>query len=167
MQGIIRGIASNVSVRYRIQREIDEGLEKQGIPASNTQIVPDVLLQGMPYLQACIAEGLRMYPAITQLREQVVPPAGDNLHGHYVPGGTFVALYGESSKFDPTYGSDLETYQPERWLIDDTVLLARMHRDLDLNFGYGTSKCLGANLAQTEMNKIIFEVSNSFRSGFL
>ena len=100
-----------------------------------------------------------MYPAITQLRERVVPPEGGNLHGHYVPEGTFVALNGQSSQFNPTYGNDLETYKPERWMIEDTVLLAKMQRDLDLSFGYGSSKCLGANLAQTEMNKIIFEVS--------
>jgi hypothetical protein len=67
-----------------------------------------------------------MYPAITQLHERVVPPEGDNLHGHYVPGGTFVALNGQCSQFDPTFGSDLETYQSERWLIDDRMLLARM-----------------------------------------
>lgn len=113
----------------------------------------------MPYLQACISEGMRMYPAISQLREQVVPPGGDNLHGHYVPGGSLVALNGQSSKFDPTYGSELDTYKPERWLIDDSIQLAKMQRNLDLNFGYGSSKCLGVNLAGIEINKIVFEVS--------
>jgi cytochrome P450 len=155
MQAIIRSVTSNPSICHELQREIDETVGRQGISASNT--ITDTTLRSMPYLQACISEGVRMYPAITQLHERVVPPEGDNLHGHYVPGGTFVALNGQCSQFDPTFGSDLETYQPERWLIDDSVLLARMQRDLDLNFGYGSSKCLGANLAQTEMNKIIFE----------
>jgi cytochrome P450 len=157
MQAVIRSIASNPAIVHKLQRAIDETVHLHDISARKT--ISDTTLRNLPYLQACISEGVRMYPAITQLRERVVPPEGDNLHGMYVPGGTFVALNGQSSQSDPIYGSDLETYQPERWMTDDTVLLAKMQRDLDLNFGYGTSKCLGTNVAQTEMNKIIFEVS--------
>ncbi|KAF2828616.1 cytochrome P450 [Ophiobolus disseminans] len=156
LQGIIRGIISNPSVHLTLQREIDMLVRDQGVGASD--LVSDTPLRRIPYLQACISEGVRMYPVITQLREQVVPPEGDNLHGYFVPGGTFVALNGHSSQFDPTFGNDLELYQPERWLIDDRILLTKMQRNLDLNFGYGSSKCLGANLAEIEMNKTIFEL---------
>jgi cytochrome P450 len=119
MQAIIRSIASYPSICHGSQREIDETVGKHGT-------ISDTTLRGIPYLQPCISEGVRAYPAIIQLRERVVAPEGDNLHGYYVPGGTFVALNGQSSQFDPTYGSDLETYKPERWMIEDTVLFARM-----------------------------------------
>ena len=33
-----------------------------------------------------------------------------------------------------------------------------MYRDLELVFGYESSKCLGINLANLEMNKTVFEV---------
>lgn len=156
MQGIIRGIISNPIVCQRLQHEIDIMVEEQGL--STLEMLADTSLRAMPYLQACISEGLRMYPAITQLRERVVPPEGDNLDGYYVPGGTFVALNGLISQTDPIYGEDLDVFRPERWLVEDKILVAQMHRNLDINFGYGSSKCLGVNLASTEMNKVVFEV---------
>jgi cytochrome P450 len=157
MQGIIRGVISHPSICQKLQHEIDLIAEEQG--TSSTECVSDSILKNLPYLQACISEGLRMYPAITQLRERVVPPEGDNIHGHYVPGGTFVALNGLASHLDPIYGDDLDVFRPERWLDQDVAHLAQMQRNLDLNFGYGSSKCLGVNLARTEMNKVVFEVS--------
>ena len=161
MQGIILGIITNTATYDRLQREIDTTVQKRSIPASDC--APDTVLKGMTYLQACISEGIRMHPAITQLRERVVPPEGDSLHGHHLPGGTYVALNGLSSQFDPTYGEDLEVFRPERWLIDDSVQIGRMQRNLELNFGYGSSKCLGVNLARIELDKVVFEVSRGAR----
>jgi cytochrome P450 len=159
MQGIVRSAISNPNICHQLQHEIDMMVEEQGI--STTECAADAIIKTMPYLQACISEGLRMYPAITQLRERVVPPEGDNIHGHYVPGGTFIALNGLASHLDPVYGDELDAFSPERWLDEDKILLARMQRNLDLTFGYGSSKCLGENLARMELNKIIFEVSAS------
>jgi cytochrome P450 len=159
MQGIIRGIISNESVCQKLQHEIATIVEEQGV--STSECVSEVILKAMPYLQACISEGIRVYPAITQLRERVVPPEGDSLHGYHVPGGTFVAFNGLTSQFDPIHGDNLDAYRPERWLIEDKIHLAHMQRNLDLNFGYGTSKCLGINIASTEMSKVIFEVSDT------
>ncbi|EAT84211.1 hypothetical protein HBI56_108720 [Parastagonospora nodorum] len=156
MQGIIHSVISNPNICHQLQHEIDIMVEEQGI--STTECAVDAIIKTMPYLQACISEGLRMYPAITQLRERVVPPEGDNIHGHYVPGGTFIALNGLASHLDPIYGNKLDTFRPERWLDEDKVLLARMQRNLDLTFGYGSSKCLGENLARMELNKVIFEL---------
>jgi cytochrome P450 len=157
MQGIIRSVISDTKICHQLQHEIEMTAEEQGI--STAECAADTMLKAMPYLQACVSEGLRLYPAITQLRERVVPPEGANIHGHYVPGGTFIALNGLASHLDPIYGDELDVFRPERWLDEDKVLLARMQRNLDLNFGYGSSKCLGENLARMEMNKVVFEVS--------
>ncbi len=156
MQGIIREIISKKTVYERIQAEIDTVATALG--SKSIDQVPNMTIKKMSYLQACISEGLRMYPAITQLRERVVPPQGDNLHGYFIPGGTFVALNGLCSKYDPIYGKSLDEYRPERWLVEDPMLIAQMQRNLELNFGHGSSKCLGINLARMEINKVIFEV---------
>lgn len=112
----------------------------------------------MPYLQACIAEGLRVFPPIFLLRERQVPLPGDILHGYRVPGGTFIGLNALATQLHPVYGDHPEEFHPERWLINDKVQLRKMHRNLELVFGYGGSKCLGVNMANMELNKIIFEV---------
>ena len=51
------------------------------------------------------------------------------------------------------FGSDADTFRPERWLGDpDQVRL--MHK-LSLAFGHGSRKCLGKNIALFESQKVL------------
>lgn len=43
--------------------------------------------QALPYLQACIKEGLRMHPATGLPLARVVPPEGATVAGTFFPGG--------------------------------------------------------------------------------
>lgn len=114
------------------------------------------------YLQACILEGLRKHPPLSQLRERVVPPGGDTLGGFHLPGGTFVGLNAWGVQLNKAvYGDDADLYRPERWLTDDANKLEAMHQTHSLIFGHGPTKCLGVPLAMMEITKVIFEVSFS------
>lgn len=155
-QGIIRSIVSNPVACHKLQDEIDRTLAKEKIGL--TEIVEDSVIRNMPYLQACISEGLRVYPPVFQLRERQVPPEGDVIHGYHIPGGTFVGINSIASQLNPVFGTNLEAFRPERWLIDDDIQLKKMYRNLELVFGYGASKCLGVNMGIIELNKIVFEV---------
>jgi cytochrome P450 len=42
----------------------------------------------MPYLQAVIKEGLRIFPPVAGLMSKEVPPGGDAFNGLYIPEGT-------------------------------------------------------------------------------
>ena len=44
-------------------------------------------LQALPYLHACVEEGLRMYPPVANGLPRVVPPDGAIVDGHEVPEG--------------------------------------------------------------------------------
>lgn len=164
-QGIIFSILSNPKVLSRLQSEIDsfrvENAQHLTFPIS------DSMARKLPYLQACISEGLRKYPPLFQLRERISPQEGDFLHGYRIPKGTYVGINGLATQLDDVYGQRVEEFDPERWLIDDTAHLKRMHRTLDLVFGYGGSKCLGANMSYMELNKIIFELFGRFDVSFL
>lgn len=155
-QGIIRCIVANTAVCRKLQQEIDNTLARERIGFLET--AKDLVIKNLPYLQACISEGLRVYPPVFQLRERQVPREGDCMHGYHIPGGTFVGINGIASQRSPLYGNNLETFHPERWLIDDKIQLRKMQRNLELVFGYGASKCLGTNMANIELNKIVFEV---------
>ena len=113
----------------------------------------------LPFLQACIFEGLRKFPPLSQLRERLVPPEGDIINGHRIPGGTFIGLNVWGSQLDKVYGKDPEVFRPDRWLIKDEGRLHAMHETLELIFGHGSTKCLGMSMAMMELNKVIFEVS--------
>lgn len=41
----------------------------------------------LQYLTACIQEGLRVFPPLPEGLPRVVPPEGENICGHWVPGG--------------------------------------------------------------------------------
>lgn len=112
------------------------------------------------YLQACIFEGLRKFPPVSQLRERVVPPGGDVIQGHHIPGGTFIGFNAWGTQLDDVFGDDPEIFRPERWLIDDESRLRAMYQTHELIFGYGTSKCLGMPIAMMELSKMVFEVRN-------
>lgn len=43
-------------------------------------------VNSMPYLIACLTEGLRMYPPVPLGFPRKVPPGGDTISGHFIPG---------------------------------------------------------------------------------
>ena len=120
--------------------------------------IKDFESKQLRYLQACVLEGLRKFPPLSQLRERVVPEGGDLIHGHRIPAGTYIGLNAWGTQLDSVYGDDPETFRPERWLIDDEARLEAMHRTHGLIFGHGATKCLGMAMAMMELNKMIFEV---------
>lgn len=128
--------------------------------------VRDTEAKQLVYLQACVLEGLRKFPPLSQLRERVVPPGGDTLGPFHLPGGTFVGLNAWGVQLNKAvYGDDAELYRPERWLTDDAHKLQGMYQTHSLIFGHGSTKCLGTSMAMMEITKVIFEVmSLSFSS---
>jgi cytochrome P450 len=118
----------------------------------------------LPYLQAVIREGLRIYPAATGLTPKIAPPEGDTLEdGTYIPAGTQVGIASWLIYHNPAvYGSDAEIFRPERWIESGEAQVAEMKRSLELLFGYGRFKCLGQNVAMMELPKVIFELVRRF-----
>lgn len=112
----------------------------------------------LPYLQACVLEGLRKFPPLSQLRERLVPPEGDFILGHRIPGGTFIGFNSWGTQINDVFGDDPQAFRPERWLTSDKDRLKSMRQTQELIFGHGSTKCLGMPMAMMELNKMIFEV---------
>lgn len=155
MRATLLAIITNPSVYVKLQAEIDDA-DRTGLLSSP---IKDSEARDLPYLQACISEGLRRFPPITQLRERQVPPEGDIIDGHHVPAGTFIGLNAWGLQLNSVFGSDPEIFRPERWLTQDKDLLLRMQQVHELIFGYGNTKCLGIPIATMNLNKIFVEVS--------
>ncbi|KAL9121435.1 MAG: hypothetical protein Q9187_002005 [Circinaria calcarea] len=158
VQGTLLAIISDPRVYRALRSEIDTALF-QGWVSSPIQ---DIEARRLPYLQACIMEGLRRYPPLSQLRERLVPPEGDVIHGYRVPGGTFIGLNAWGTQINEVYGNDPEVFRPERWFITDGQRLKAMYRTHELIFGHGSTKCLGIQIATMELNKIFFELLRQF-----
>ncbi|KAI9817412.1 MAG: hypothetical protein M1827_001021 [Pycnora praestabilis] len=151
-------INSNPSVLKRLLAEIDEAIASRKVsnPITNDES------KALPYLQACIKEGLRMYPPLTGLLAKWVPKGGDVIKGRFIPGGTKIGTSMFGLQRNAIYGKDTDVFYPERWLEASDERLVQMERQLEFVFGIGRWGCLGKTIAFIELNKIFFELFRRF-----
>lgn len=163
ISGVFLHLMTNPRVQRKLQREIDEALEAGDFQMSATGIIPYDRARQLPYLQAVIREGIRVWPPVVNIFSKDVPPGGDTMtvdgKSVFIPGGTCIGYSAVAMHHDKAlYGDDAHSFRPERWFEKDTEKLAAMTRTNDLMFGYGKWQCLGKPVAQVELNKLIFEV---------
>jgi len=149
-------IMTNHRVYAKLQAEIDEGTRNNRI---SSPVIKDSEARKLPYLQAVIREGLRIWPAATGLMSKVTPPEGDTINGVFVPGGVNIGSNLWSIlRSTETFGQDSDYFRPERWLEASPEIYTHMERVGELIWGYGKYKCLGRSVALMELNKIFVEV---------
>jgi cytochrome P450 len=143
-----------------LQAEIDAAVTSGGISAPVTESEA----RALPYLQACIREGLRFWPPIGGLMPRV-SASDEIICGVHVPAGTHVAWSPKAvMRCREVFGEDADVFRPERWLVTtgsekEAERLAGMQSTVDLCFGYGRWGCLGRPIALLELNKMVVEVS--------
>ncbi|CAJ2507174.1 Uu.00g083600.m01.CDS01 [Anthostomella pinea] len=154
---------------YRcLQQEIDTAVTEGRL---STPMKADEAKQ-LRYLQAVINEGLRLSNPFTALSMKEVPPEGDTIHGHFIPGGTRIGLSISSiHRSKAIFGADAEVFRPERWLLQEVEGKGREEQDyryremaqaVDLTFGYGRWACSGKAVAFMELNKVFVELLRNF-----
>ena len=149
-------IITNPSVYSKLREEISEGLRDGRI---SSPVIRDVEAKELPYLQACIKEGLRIWPPLTGLMTKKAPPEGDNFKGLFIPGNTEIAYSAWGvQRHRETYGEDADVFRPERWLEAEGDALHKMERSQELVFGSGRYGCLGKSVAFVELNKVFVQV---------
>ncbi|KAG7091834.1 hypothetical protein E1B28_008239 [Marasmius oreades] len=155
-------------IAKKLQAELDEVMH-------DPRVIPDIsVLQELPYLNAFIKEGLRVYSAVPSPLERVVPSSSSksgaanesfDLMGFEVPPGTIVATQAWSMHRNPSVFPSPETFMPERWLETEapgtSERIARMMQYL-MPFGTGTRVCGGQNVAQMMMKIVIATIVRNF-----
>lgn len=160
IRALVLHVISNPLVYSKVTREIREAVRAGTItnPCSEQE------LSQLPYLQACIKEGLRVFPPITALRERIVPEGGDTIQGHFLPAGTCIGLNLPGLLTNEAFGQDPKIFRPERWLDSTPEQLKAMNQVHELMFNWGFTRCLGIRLAHMMIGKFMVEVSIKFRS---
>jgi len=161
IRAVILYLLANASAYKKLQAEIDNGIANGTISSPIT----DAEARRLPYLQACIKEGLRILPPATGGNFKSVPPGGDVLAGKFIPAGTQVGSSHLSIQHSTaTFGPDAELFRPERWIeaSEDPARLANMASTVELVFHNGRYKCLGQNVALMEFNKVFVELLRKF-----
>ncbi|TDZ40601.1 Cytochrome P450 monooxygenase lolP1 [Colletotrichum spinosum] len=153
----IRGTFLHIMTSPRVTSKL---LAEIKATQSTRPVVTEAEAKMMPYLQAVIKEGLRIFPPVVGQMTKEVPKGGDTFKGVHFPEGTRIG-WGAWGIFHRTdlWGSDADVFRPERWLEADAEQLRLMEGTLELIFGYGKWQCLGRNVAMMELRKIFVEVS--------
>ncbi|KAK1476984.1 hypothetical protein CCUS01_16700 [Colletotrichum cuscutae] len=161
-------IITNPRVHNKLLAEI---LSKYNTTARRP-IISDAEARNLPYLQAVIKEGLRIFPPVAGLMAKKAPPEGDTWNGVFIPGGTRVGWSSWAMFRRPdVFGEDADEFRPERWLVgqgedakeeDGTAgaaekKLREMEATIELIFSSGRYQCLGRPVALMELDKVFFE----------
>lgn len=155
LRGTLLHILSTPRVHARLLAEI--------AAAAPSRPIKDAEARQMPYLQAVIKEGLRIFPPVTGLMSKDVPKGGDTYNGLYIPDGTKIGYcaWGVFRRKE-IWGEDAAVFRPERWLDGSSEKVREMEATLELVFGYGRWQCLGKNVALIELNKVFVELLRNF-----
>lgn len=129
-------LCTNARVLRKLRAELDAA-ERAG--AISSPVITSCEALALPYLQAVVREGLRIFVPIVAMLVKQVPAGGDVIDGKFVPGGTRVGHSAWSVQRDAVYGRDVDRFWPERWIEASEEERVAMDRQLDMMFGLGKS----------------------------
>ncbi|KAF7322331.1 Cytochrome P450 [Mycena chlorophos] len=147
-------LAWNPEVMKKLQAEVDAAMP-------NKREIPELsVLQTLPYLNAFIYEGMRIYGTVPSFLERVVPSGAPFApHGYTIPPGTIVGFQSYSMHRDPAIFPDPEAFNPDRWL--DEADRERLLKNW-MPFGHGPRMCAGYVLGHTVLRITVANVVRNF-----
>ncbi|GBE86838.1 Benzoate 4-monooxygenase [Sparassis crispa] len=151
LSAMIFYIARDQKVQKKLQAELDAAAS-----ADTTSILPFDDAKSLPYLEAVINEGLRLFSPVGLGLGRVVPESGITVLGQTFLAGTEISvpLY-SVHHLEKAWGADVEEYRPERWLNDEKR--GEMMKAFN-PFSFGPRACIGRNVAMLEMTLVIAAV---------
>lgn len=176
---IVYELVRQPALLERLRAELD------GLPPSSAAGADDKeadRLAALPFLDACIKEGLRFRPLVALTGSRVVPAGGLDVLGYQLPAGTVVATQALSmSRQRPDLFPHADEYDLTRWLTADADAVAdadaeadaeakktaaesilRQRRALLVPFGVGARRCPGGNMALDQMRLLLAALVRNF-----
>ncbi|KAI0965824.1 cytochrome P450 [Xylaria arbuscula] len=129
-----------------LRQELDSVLDPDEVVASFDKI------KDLPYLRACIDEGLRIMPPTAAGLPRRTPAEGAQIMGEWIAGNTSVNMTIYAAHRDKNLFPDPESFRPERWLD------AESRRNLEsgfIPFSAGARSCLGRNITYLEQQMVL------------
>ncbi|XP_030370355.1 probable cytochrome P450 12e1, mitochondrial [Scaptodrosophila lebanonensis] len=161
LSGILLLLAKNPSKQARLLEELQNVLPSKDAPLTMDN------MQNLPYLRACIKEGIRLYPVgpgtLRRMPHDVV------LSGYRVVAGTDVGIaaniqVANSEEFVPR----VREFLPERWLRNESANLVGDIASpfMYLPFGFGPRSCAGKRIVDMILEIAVARLVRNFDIGF-
>ena len=110
-------------------------------------VAPYDKVKNLPFLRACLDEGLRLIPPTSAGLPRRTPPEGASILGDWIPGDTSVSMTIYGAHRLPEIFPEPEEYQPQRWLDPETP---RRMEPYFIPFPAGARGCIGRNITYLE-----------------
>lgn len=136
-----------------LRRELESVLEEDEI------VAPYDKVKDLPYLKACLDEGLRLIPPTSSGLPRRTPPEGASILGEWIPGDTSVSMTIYGAHHDGTIYPDPDAFKPERWI--DPAERKRMEPYF-IPFSAGARGCIGRNISYLEQIVILATVVHRY-----
>lgn len=154
LSGVVFKLLLNPDVHSRLIAEI-----RSTFATSDDINIASTTIGSLPYLDAVLQEGLRIYHPAPLFAGRIAPSGGDTIAGIYLPAGTRVSCpIGVAATSTYNFAQPAR-FAPERWLKENGEGLEEFREDNRGNvfhpFSFGTRNCIGTNLAQAEMHLIL------------
>ncbi|KAI1610627.1 cytochrome P450 oxidoreductase [Exophiala viscosa] len=157
LAGIMYCLMKHPEAVRKLRQEIDQAVAERG----SKEMLTFQEAQKLPYLQACIKEGLRCHPATGLPMVRVVPEGGATIAGRYFPAKTEVGVNSWVAHANQeVFGKDAGEFRPERWL-ESAERASEMNRYI-MTFGAGSRTCIGKNISLLEISILIPELVRWF-----
>ncbi|XP_034662836.1 probable cytochrome P450 12e1, mitochondrial [Drosophila subobscura] len=160
--GILLSLAKNPDKQARLLEEL-----KPILPAKDSPLNMENM-SSLPYLRACIKEGIRLYPigpgTVRRMPHDVV------LSGYRIVAGTDVAIAANYQMANmEEYVPRVREFLPERWLRDDSS--SRLVGEtatpfMYLPFGFGPRACAGKRIVDMMLEIAVARLVRNFEIGF-
>jgi len=157
--GTLYCLAKNQDKQDKLREEL-----RKILPNKMDALATDSM-KAMPYLRACIKEGIRLFPPVAgSLRN-----TGDDLvlSGYQIPKGTEVMLPMMLLHSHENQFPQANKFIPERWLKDYTDPQCPHAKDSHpfayLPFGFGARMCAGKRLAELEIEILVTRIIRDYR----
>ncbi|XP_055921318.1 uncharacterized protein LOC129952612 [Eupeodes corollae] len=124
-----------------------------GVDTTSSTIARRNSMKSLPYLRACLKEGMRIYPVSPGFPRS----AGDNivLSGYRVPKNQHVLLNSNVVMLEDQYVPNAKHYLPERWLRNEKSTKGQINPFMFIPFGFGPRSCVGKRIVEMELETTI------------
>ncbi|PSN64871.1 cytochrome P450 [Corynespora cassiicola Philippines] len=130
----------------QLREELDMVLEEDEI------VAPYDKVKDLPFLRACLDEGLRLIPPTSTGLARRTPPEGCQILGEWIPGNTTVSMSIYGAHRDPEIFPEPEEFRPSRWMDPDERKRMEPHF---IPFTTGARGCIGRNISYLEQAVVI------------
>ncbi|MDO0910974.1 cytochrome P450 [Streptomyces sp. DT2A-34] len=143
-------LALNPQVEQRVHEEIDAVLDGRPVQAED--------LPRLDYTRRVLQEVLRLHPPVWVFARRTLVPV--QLGSAHLPAGAEIVISPYGLHRNPQVHQDPLRFDPDRWLPERAKSLAPCTY---LALGAGPRKCIGDNLAMTNMLTLLATIASRWR----